>query len=424
MNHFDWDSSPPRSAPMGDHDVPNDSGHLKGKRVALMVTGGIAAMKAPLLARALRRRGADVVAFCSEESLRYVGREAMEWSTCNPLVTSLTWRAEHLSDDRPFDAYLVAPATYNTIGKFAQGIADSLIPSALASALGRLQQGKTRILIAPTMHGTMHNDILIRNVETLRDLGVDFITPRDEYGKHNLPNEGLIVASVCRSLANSPLKGRKILVTGGPTPVPIDGVRRIVNRFKGKLAAEITEELILRGVDPTLILGDGADLPKAWISHRIASTFDDYKRLVLESMDEGVEAGIFSAGVADYRPAAITEGKIPSGQAGLNLELVPTEKIIELARHKRPDLYIVSFKYQEQVSIDQLLQIARDRLDRYPVVIANRSEETQGHQQRAWIVTKDNSVEVDGKTAIASAICDHLEIALDESKSRIHRQPK
>jgi phosphopantothenoylcysteine decarboxylase/phosphopantothenate--cysteine ligase len=357
------------------------------------------------------------VAFCSEESLRYVGREAMEWSTCNPLVTSLTWRAEHLSDDRPFDAYLVAPATYNTIGKFAQGIADSLIPSALASALGRLQQGKTRILIAPTMHGTMHNDILIRNVETLRNLGVDFITPRDEYGKHNLPDEGQIVASVCRSLANSPLKGRKILVTGGPTPVPIDGVRRIVNRFKGKLAAEIAEELILRGVDPTLILGDGADLPKAWIPHRIASTFDDYKRLVLESMEEGVEAGIFSAGVADYRPAAIAGGKIPSGQAGLNLELVPTEKIIELARHKRPDLYIVSFKYQEQVSIDQLLQIARERLVRYPVVIANRGEETQGHQQRAWIVTKDNAMEVDGKAAIASAICDHLETALDKSKS-------
>lgn len=417
MNHFDWDLSPPRSTPMGDHDVPTDSSHLQGKRIALMVTGGIAAMKAPFLARALRRRGADVVAFCSEESLHYVGREAMEWSTCNPLVTTLTWRSEHLSDDRPFDAYLVAPATYNTIGKFAQGIADSLIPSALASALGRLQQGKTRILIAPTMHGSMHNDILIENIRTLRDLGVEFIAPRDEYGKHNLPDEGLMVAAVCRSLSFSPLRGRKILVTGGPTPVPIDGVRRIVNRFKGKLASEITEELILRGAEPTLVLGDGAEMPKSWIPRKIAHTFDEYSRLVLESVDEGVEAGIFSAGVADYRPAKPTEGKIPSGQASLNLELVPTEKIIELARQKRPGLYIVSFKYQEQVTVERLLQIARDRLDRYPVVIANRGEETQGHQQRAWIVTKDNATEVDGKAAIASAICDRLEVVLGKSNS-------
>ena len=417
MNHFDWDFSPPRSTPVGDHDVHHDSNHLKGRRIALMVTGGIAAMKAPLLARALRRRGADVVAFCSEESLHYVGREALEWSTCNPLVTSLTWRAEHLSDDRPFDAYLVAPATYNTIGKFAQGIADSLISSALASALGRLQQAKTQILIAPTMHGTMHNDILIENARSLQKLGVKFITPRDEYGKHNLPDEGLVVTAVCRALSTSSLRGRKILVTGGPTPVPIDGVRRIVNRFKGKLASDIAEELLLRGADPTLILGEGADLPKAWIPRKMAATFDDYSRLVLESMDQGVEAGIFSAGVADYRPANLTDGKIPSGMANLSLQLVPTEKILELARQKRSDLYIVSFKYQEQVTVEQLLQIARDRLDRYPVVVANRGEETQGNEQRAWIVTKDTTAEVNGKPAIAAAICDHLEMALTNPES-------
>lgn len=417
MNPFDWDLSPPGSAPMGDHDVPHESDHLKGKRIALMVTGGIAAMKAPFLARALRRRGADVVAFCSEESLHYVGREALEWSTCNPLVTQLTWRAEHLSDAEPFDAYLIAPATYNTIGKIAQGIADSLIPSALASALGRLQQGKTKILVAPAMHGTMHNDIFIRNVRTLMQLGVSFIPPRDDYGKHNLPDEGLIVAAVCRALSTSPLQGRKILVTGGPTPVPIDGVRRILNRFRGRLGAEIAEELLLRGADPVFILGDGAWKPKGWIPLQVASTYEEYKRLVMEAVNQGVEAGIFSAGVADYQPAKRTEGKIPSGQSSLTLNLIPTEKIIELARTKRNDLYIVSFKYQEQVSVEQLLKIARDRLDLYPVVIANRGEETQGHQQRAWIVTKDNAVEVDGKAAIASAICDHLEIALSRPRA-------
>ena len=157
---FDWSFTPPASAALGDHDVPLLSSHLKGKRIALLVGAGIAAMKAPLLARALRRRGAQVTAFCSPEALRYVGAEALEWSTCRPLVRELSWKAEHLSDGEDFAAYLVAPATYNTIGKAANGIADSLLTSTLASALGRLSRGTTSVLMAPTMHGTMHLSLI------------------------------------------------------------------------------------------------------------------------------------------------------------------------------------------------------------------------------------------------------------------------
>ncbi|MFN5698424.1 MAG: flavoprotein [Cyanobacteriota bacterium] len=95
---FAWDFSPPSSPALGDHEVPLRSRHLQGRHIALMVCGGIAAFKAPLLARALRRHGAEVTAFCSEEALRYVGAEALAWATCRPLVTALSWRAEHLSD--------------------------------------------------------------------------------------------------------------------------------------------------------------------------------------------------------------------------------------------------------------------------------------------------------------------------------------
>ena len=95
---FAWDFSPPRSPALGDHEVPQLSRQLAGRHIALMVCGGIAAFKVPLLARALRRHGAEVTAFCSEEALRYVGAEALAWATCRPLVTTLSWRAEHLSD--------------------------------------------------------------------------------------------------------------------------------------------------------------------------------------------------------------------------------------------------------------------------------------------------------------------------------------
>jgi phosphopantothenoylcysteine decarboxylase/phosphopantothenate--cysteine ligase len=412
MNTFDWDYSAPQSPVLGDHDVPVVSGHLRGKRVALLVCGGIAAMKTPLLARALRRRGAEVVAFCSDEALHYVGREALEWATCNPLVTQLTWRAEHLSDAAPFDAYLVAPATYNTIGKMAAGVADTVVTSALASALGRLRQRRTEVLVAPTMHGSMHHELLVHNCQGLAALGVRFVTPRDDYGKHNLPDEELLVAAVCRAVSRSPLRGRKVLVTGGPTPVPLDGVRRILNRFRGRLGAAVHEELLLRGADSHFILGDGAWRPARWMPVEVARTYDDYLAQVLAQVQRGYAAGVFSAGVADYRPRAAVIGKIPSGQAALPLELVPTEKIIDRVRAEDPRLFLVSFKYLEGVSHEQLLAEARRRLDRYPVVVANRGEETEGTAQVAYVVTRDGEQRVEGKAAIATALADLLEHTL------------
>ncbi len=409
MSTFDWDYSPPESEPIGDHDVVPESTHLSGKRIALLICGGIAAMKSPQLARALRRRGAEVVAFCSEEALHYVGREALEWATCHPLVTQLTWRAEHLSDATPFDAYLVAPATYNTIGKMAGGIADTVVTAAIASALGKLAQGKTQILVAPTMHGTMHHDILVNNCRLLAGMGVRLVTPRDDYGKHNLPDAELLVAAVCRAVSTSPLAGKRVLVTAGPTPVPIDGVRRILNRFRGKLGAIIHEDLLLRGADSTLVLGDGAWRPARWIPVEIAATYDAYKEKVLAHAATQPDFGVFSAGVADYRPRAAATGKIPSGKKDLKLELEPTEKVIDLAGAAAPSMFTVSFKYQEGLSREELLAIARKRLDQFPVVVANRGEEINGDHQAAYIVTKEGETRVEGKQAIAAAIGDLLE---------------
>src|SRR5277367_4386109 len=261
----DWTFPAPTPSDLGDHDVLPEGTHLAGRRVALLVTGGIAAMKIPFVARALRRQGAAVVAFTSKEALRYVTAEALEWSTVSPVVQRLTaaaehlsdgapfdayllapatykealryvtaealeWStvspvvqrltaaAEHLSDGAPFDAYLLAPATYNSINKIAAGVADGVVTSAAASALGRMERGRTAVLIAPTMHGSLHNSILVASLSKLHAMGVRVVPPRDAYGKHNLPDERELVAEVCRSVSRSNLKGRRILVTGGTTP--------------------------------------------------------------------------------------------------------------------------------------------------------------------------------------------------------------
>ena len=409
MSQYDWDFSAPTPSPMGDHDVPLVSQRLAGRRIALLVTGGIAAMKTPQLARGLRRHGAEVVAFASDDALRYVAQEALEWATCAPVVTTLTWAAEHLSDGAPFDAYLVAPATHNTIAKMASGIADTVVTSALASALGRMEQGRTRIVVAPTMHGTLHNSVLVDNARKLAGLGVLFVAPHDAYGKHNLPSTEAQCIAVGRALSDSPLAGRRVLVTAGPTPVPIDGVRRIVNRFRGRLGADIADELVWRGADAELLLGDGAWRPSAPLPLTIARTFDEYRDTVVKRAQAGLFAGVFSAGVADYRPRQAVQGKIPSGQASLQLDLEPTEKVIDLACAADPAMACVAFKYLEGVSEAELLQVAARRLGRASLVVATRGEDTRGSAQRAFMVQASGVTPVEGKRQIAAFVADHLE---------------
>lgn len=409
----DWDFSAPSGSGLGDHDVPLEGEHLVGRRVALMVTGGIAAMKAPFIARALRRQGADVVAFASTEALRYVAEEALAWSTTHAVVTRLTPAAEHLSDAAPFDAYLVAPATYNTINKLRYGIADTVVTAALASALGRVQQGRTKLLVAPTMHGSLHTPVLVESMKALASMGVRIIAPREDYGKHNIPEEARLVAEVCRAVSKSPLKGRKVLVTGGPTPTPIDAVRRITNRFSGKLGITIAEELYLRGAEAMLVHAGGVTRPPDYLPYRPADTFDDYLRLVMETLAEGdYEAGVFTAAVADYRPEAVREGKTPSGGALREIRLVPTPKVIGKVREAYPQLTMVTFKFEEGVSHEALIETARRRLaEGSQAVVANRGEEArEAGEQVAYLVAPGaEAVRLVGKGAIARGMGDWLE---------------
>ena len=406
--------APPPASELSDRQVPQVGHHLDGKRIALMVTGGIAAMKTPFIARALRRYGADVVAFASEEGLRYVAEEALAWATVHPVITRLTAAAEHLSDDAPFDAYLVAPATYNTLNKMAYGIADTPVTTALASAIGRMERGGTKVLVAPTMHGTLHNAILTEGLERLERLGVRVIPPREDYGKHNIPENEVLVAEVIRAVSASPLRGRPVLVTGGPTPVPLDSVRRLTNRFRGRLGIEIARELFLRGAEVLLIHGDGAHPAPIELPHRVVRTYDEYRAAVDDELrSRPYEAGVFSAAVADYQPAEVAEGKIPSGQA-LTLELVPTAKVIDEVRAAHPALHMVTFKYQEKISHGDLMRIARKRLERFEAVVANRGEETGPEgEQVAWLLDRDDEPRrILGKQLIAAAIAEHLETSL------------
>jgi len=426
-----WDFSPPPSSDLADRAVPQDGDHLAGRRIALVVTGGIAAYRTPSLARGLRRQGAEVTVFASSEGLRYVAREALEWASHNPVIERLTPQAEHLSDEAPFDAFLVAPATYNTINKLAAGVADTVVTATLASALGRTERGETALLIAPTMHGSLHTSVLTASLERLDALGVRVIPPREDYGKHNIPSEETLVAEVCRAISTSPLRGVRGLVTGGPTPVPIDGVRRITNRFSGRLGALVAEELYLRGADVRLVHGQGAVQPPEHLPVTLIKSYDEYRQRVGElAAEEGCRFGVFTAAVADYRPSEVREGKTPSGEPW-TITLEPTVKVIREVRTACPDLHMVVFKLEEGVSHDELLDIAAKRLEMgYQAVVANRGEEMGPSQDGgkdgggdegehvAYLIAppRFDAVKLVGKRGIARGIAEHLERAVGESR--------
>ena len=412
MSFFEWDFSPPQSETLGDREVPLLGKHLKGMNIALIVTGGIAAMKSPFICRSLRKQGANVTAFLSEEALRYVGKDALAWSTNRDIVTSLTYEAEHLSDKSPFDVFCVAPSTYNFINKVSQGIADTPTTSIMASALGRLEKGKTKIVFCPTMHGSMHNSLLIDSCKKLKSMGCHFLKPRDDYGKHNIPDEEVITVFLSRLLSRSPLKGKSILVTGGPTPVPIDGIRRLTNHFTGQLGGLIAEELTLRGSDAFLINGAGKYNPPLWLNFKNIKNYEEYKNLVLKVLKEGsFDAGIFSSSVADYAPKKIGNGKIKSGQSSLRIDLSPTEKVIEKVRTLHKELYMVTFKYEENLTHDGLIKKAMARLREFPIVMANRREDFEKEGEHViWSVTREEEPEkIVGKKNIAVKIADMLE---------------
>jgi phosphopantothenoylcysteine decarboxylase/phosphopantothenate--cysteine ligase len=193
---FRWDLGQPLQ---GDRAVRTVAARLAGKRIGLLVSGGIAAYRAPDVVRALRREGAEVYTFATPAALQFVTVDALEWTSLHPPVTALDGRAQHV--ERPLDAYLVAPASYSTLNKLAHGIADNAVTTTLASALGLQEQGISRILLAPTMHGSMVNAILRQSLATLADLGCRVIPPRRGEGKAMLPETVDLVEAVVQALS-------------------------------------------------------------------------------------------------------------------------------------------------------------------------------------------------------------------------------
>ncbi|UCG95144.1 MAG: bifunctional phosphopantothenoylcysteine decarboxylase/phosphopantothenate--cysteine ligase CoaBC, partial [archaeon] len=363
--------------------------HLKDKKILLLSTGSIAAYKTPSLARHFRQYGADVEVYLTPETKRYVTEEALEWASDNPVVSELTANSEHLRSD--VDAYVVAPATYNTIGKFANGVADNAVTATLASATGRMDDGAS-IFVAPAMHGSMYNSTCKENIEKLKSKGVKIIEPDYKQGKANLTSTHNIVVETIRGLSESPLKNKSIIINAGPTMGKIDNVRGITNIFRGRTGIDIADEAYMRGAKVKLIYASGGLKVPDYIDTTKVRYFEEMYDEVMKEV-ENYDIGIFSAAIVDYVPEDVFDGKIKSKGAVKEIKLKQTPKIINEVRKKCPEMYMVTFKLENNIDMEHLFKIGRNRLsDGYQTVIVNRLEDMDKHTHLSHIMNKDGKM--------------------------------
>src|SRR6187401_3164031 len=229
--------------------------------IALGVTGGIGAYKAVEVARGLQKRGHEVVAIMTAAATRFVGPVTFEAITRRRVITDqfepgANADIEHIALASSIDLLLVAPATANLIGKFANGLADDFL-STLYTAT------RAPVLIAPAMNTQMFaHDAVRKNLQTLEARGVRFVEPGEGYlacgwiGKGRLAEPEVIVDAVTGLLEpRRTLSGRRVIVTAGPTIEDLDPVRFIGNRSSGRMGFAIAAEAQARGAEVTLVAG-------------------------------------------------------------------------------------------------------------------------------------------------------------------------
>jgi phosphopantothenoylcysteine decarboxylase/phosphopantothenate--cysteine ligase len=333
--------------------------------IVLCVTGSVAAVETVKLARELRRQGANVKCFMSDDACHIVHPYALEFATGQEIVLELTGKIEHVKYAQA-DLVLVAPATANVISKFAYKIADNPINSLLITACGH----DTPILMVPSMHDSMYCSVE-ENIHKLEAEGIKFIKPRMDEGKAKFPYLEDIVLNALRQAKNGDLKGKKVLVSAGGTYEAIDPIRGISNRSSGKMGIEIAKEAFIRGANVTLLEGEvSVPVPLSLNSIKAVSSseMNEKAREIINDFDVFVSA----AAVSDFSPSVVEKSKISSSQE-LELKLKPTNKIINQIKKQNPDVFLVGFKAEYGVTEEELIESSQKQIDNSgaDLVVAN-----------------------------------------------------
>ena len=401
-------------------------GALRGARVLLGVTGGIASYKAVEIARLLGKAGARVQVLMTDAAQRFVGPATFAAITHRSVPTDVFDSPEmvlHVHLARDTDVILVAPATANVIAKMAHGIADELLTNVLLNAT-------VPLVVAPAMHTEMwEHPATQENVQTLRSRGVLIVDPEEgelaggDEGVGRLADPQIVVESVAETLARGhDLAGVRVIVTAGGTQEPIDPVRYISNRSSGKMGFALAREAANRGAAVTLVTAP-VSLP---VPDRVdvvrVRTAQEMRDAVVGRFDEA-DVVIKAAAVADFKARSIAGGKIKKADAPSAIELEPTVDIAaELGAMKKRQI-IVGFAAET----DDHVAAARKKLasKNLDFIVLNDVRATDAgfevDTNRVVILGGDGSEEVvplQLKSGIAQVILDRVANALKARNER------
>lgn len=320
---------------------------LAGKRILLIIGGGIAAFKSLELIRLLRQEGASVTPVLTRAGAEFVtplSVSALAASRLYQDLFDLNDEAEmgHIELSRAADLLVVAPATADLMAKMAHGLANDLASTLLLAT-------DKPVLVAPAMNVRMWEHAATqRNIAALKGDGIGFTGPNvgdmacGEYGPGRMSEPDEIVTAIRNTLMQGPLKGRHILVTSGPTHEAIDPVRYIANRSSGAQGTAVARALSALGAQVTFVTGPADVAPPAGVTVIRVETADEMLKAVQSTLP--VDGAVFAAAVADWRMKTASNGKIKKDGRGIpQLDLVENPDILatvaQLKQH-RPALVV------------------------------------------------------------------------------------
>lgn len=366
---------------------------LKGKRIILGVTGGIAVYKAADLVSRLRKQNATVEVIMTEAAMEFVHPLTFQTMSSHPVHTSMfneidKFDVEHIELAKRADMILVAPATANTIGKIANGLADNLLTTVIMAS-------NAKIVFAPAMNTEMYkNPLYQENMNKLKDYGYEFIQPGvgllacGDYGAGKMAEPADIVDYVIDAFAEKDLLGKKVVITAGPTIEPIDPVRYITNHSSGKMGYQLAREAKSRGAEVVLISGPTSLTPAQDVQLVRVNTTKEMFDAVGRYFDD-CDVLIKSAAPADYRPDNVSSNKIKKKDGDndeLSINLVRNPDIAEYYGNRKKNQIVVGFAAET----DNLVEYAKKKVEKkkFNFIVANDiTKEGAGFKTDTNIVT-------------------------------------
>ena len=348
---------------------------LKGKCVVLAVTGSIAAYKIASLASMLKKLHADVQVLMTKNAENFINPITFETLTGNKCLVdtfdrNFQYNVEHVALAKKADVVLIAPASANCIGKLAHGIADDMLTTTIMAC-------KCKKILAPAMNTNMfENPIVQDNLKVLEHYGYEIVESAYGYlacgdiGQGKMPEPELLLQHILRECAyEKDLKGKKILVTAGPTQESIDPVRYITNHSTGKMGYAIAKVCMQRGAEVTLVSGPvNIPAPSFVTVVPVISAEDMFREVTKRAPKQDII--IKAAAVADYCPKYVSAEKVKKKDGELSLEMKRSQDILAyLGEHKKQGQFLCGFSMETE----NMLENSRKKLEKknLDMIVAN-----------------------------------------------------